>query len=139
MGQGNDSTFWSNFFGRIPDSGQRFINQFGNNFGANLDNRIWGVKQPIWIDTHNAYLHYLEIPELRTVINKRADMMASAIPMLVNDAGEVVENHWVLDLIKNPNPTQSWHDVIFSLSVNDSLYSNAFAYAPKRSFDVVNL
>ena len=139
MGQGNDSTFWSNFFGRIPDSGQRFINQFGNNFGANLDNRIWGVKQPIWIDTHNAYLHYLEIPELRTVINKRADMMASANPILVNDAGEVVENHWVLDLIKNPNPTQSWHDVIFSLSVNDSLYSNAFAYAPKRSFDVVNL
>jgi hypothetical protein len=139
MGQGNDSTFWSNFFGMNPDSGQRFIRQFENNWSRNLDNRVWGVKEPIWIDTHNAYLHYLEIPELRTVINKRADMMSSAVPLLVNEAGEVVENHWANALIKNPNPTQSWHDVIFSLSVNDSLYSNSFAYAPRRSFDVVNL
>jgi hypothetical protein len=106
----------------------------------NIENRIWGVKQPIWIDTHDAYLHYLEIPELRTVINKRADMMSSAIPVLIkSDSGEVVENHWANNLIKDPNPTQSWSDVIFSLSVNDSLYSNTFAYAPKRSFNVVNL
>ena len=137
MGQGIDTSFWANFFGVNPSSENRFINQF--NWGSNIDNRIWGVKQPIWIDTHNAYLHYLEIPELRTVINKRADMMASGIPILVNDKGEQVESHWVLDLIENPNPTQTWADVIFSLSVNDSLYSNAFAYAPKRSFDVVNL
>ena len=140
MGHGNDSTFWSNFFGSNPDKGgQRFINQFGDNWGGSIDNRIWGVKQPIWIDTHNAYLHYLEIPELRTVINKRASMMSSAMPKLINQDGDQVESHWALDLIKNPNPTQSWSDVIFSLSVNDSLYSNAFAYAPKRSFGVVNL
>lgn len=105
-----------------------------------MDHSIWGVKQPIWIDTHDAYLHYLEIPELRTVINKRADMMASGVPVLIkSDTGEVVDNHWAINLIKDPNPTQSWSDVIFSLSVNDSLYSNAFAYAPKRSFNVVNL
>jgi HK97 family phage portal protein len=139
MGQGNDSTFWSNFFGLNQDNGQRFINQFGNNWGNNIDNRIWGVKQPVWIDTNDAFLHYLEVPELRTVINKRADMMASGIPILLKADGERVENHWVLDLIKNPNPTQSWSDVIFSLSVNDSLYSNAFAFAPKRSFGIVNL
>lgn len=139
MASGTDSTFWANFFGINPNNGQRFINQFGHNWTNTIDNRIWGVKQPIWIDTHNAYLHYLEIPELRTVINKRADMMASGKPILVNADGEQVDKHWVLDLIENPNPTQSWKDVIFSLSVNDSLYSNAFAYAPKRSFGIVNL
>jgi HK97 family phage portal protein len=140
MGQGNDTSFWSSFFGINPRNDQRYINQWGLNWGSNIDNRIWGVKQPIWIDTHDAYLHYLEVPELRTVINKRADMMASGVPVLIKtDTGEVVDQHWVLDLIANPNPTQSWCDVIFSLSVNDSLYSNVFAYAPKRSFDVVNL
>jgi len=139
MGQGNDNTFWANFFGLNPKENQRHINQWGLNWGSSIENRVWGVKQPIWIDTHDAYLHYLEVPELRTVINKRADMMASAFPILVDRDGERVENHWAIDLVENPNPTQSWSDVIFSLSVNDSLYSNVFAYAPKRSFGVVNL
>ena len=34
---------------------------------------------------------------------------------------------------------QSWSDIVYSLSVQDALYSNAFAYCPKRSFDVRNL
>jgi hypothetical protein len=140
MGQGTDTSFWANFFGLNPRNDQRFINQWGLQWMNTMDHSIWGVKQPIWIDTHDAYLHYLEIPELRTVINKRADMMASGVPVLIkSDTGEVVDNHWAINLIKDPNPTQSWSDVIFSLSVNDSLYSNAFAYAPKRSFNVVNL
>jgi hypothetical protein len=140
MALGTDTSFWSNFFGINPKNDHRYIRQWGLNWMNNIENRIWGVKQPIWIDTHDAYLHYLEIPELRTVINKRADMMSSAIPVLIkSDSGEVVENHWANNLIKDPNPTQSWSDVIFSLSVNDSLYSNTFAYAPKRSFNVVNL
>ena len=52
---------------------------------------------------------------------------------------EKVENHWFLDLINKPNATQNWQDVVFMLSVNDALYSNSFAYAPKRSFNIVNL
>lgn len=139
MAHGIDSSFWANFFGLYPKNGQRFINRYGGDWLNTMDNRIWGIKQPIWIDTHNAYKHYLEVPELRTVINKRASMMASGIPRLQDNDGEIVDSHWVLDLIDNPNPTQSWSDVIFTLSVNDSLYSNTFAYAPKRSFGIVNL
>jgi len=41
----------------------------------------------------------------------------------------------VLDLIKKPNPVQSWQDVIYSISVNDALFSAAFAYSPVLSFD----
>jgi HK97 family phage portal protein len=67
-------------------------------------------------------------------------MMAGGIPFLEDLEGNRVDNHpWIFELLNNPNPTQSWSDVIFSLSVNDALYSNSFAYAPKRSFGVVNL
>lgn len=133
------NSFWSNFFGWDQSQNQRWIDKYKFNWDG-LQNRIWGVKQPVWIDTSRAYEHYLQIPELRTVINKRASMMAGGVPYLTDLEGNTVESHpWVFDLINNPNPTQSWSDVIFSLSVNDALYSNAFAYAPKRSFGIVNL
>ena len=53
--------------------------------------------------------------------------------------GDKIESHWLLDLFKDPNAMQSWSDVVYSLSVQDALYSNAFAYCPKRSFDIRNL
>tara|TARA_R110001606_G_scaffold85719_6_gene194312 strand:+ start:4381 stop:5604 length:1224 start_codon:yes stop_codon:yes gene_type:complete len=138
MDNNNPLNFWSKFFGINYTNNLRQINGF-NSFN-NLHNSVWGVKQPVWIDTQNSYTHYLEIPELRTVVNKRASMMSSGIPKLVDlDGNPYDKSHWVRELLDNPNPTQSWADVIFSLSVNDALYSNAFAFAPKRSFGVVNL
>jgi hypothetical protein len=102
-------------------------------------NQMWGVKNAVWIDTNNAWQHYLDIPELRAVIDKRASMMAANKPVLLDADGNVVENHWFVDLAKQPNPIQSWSDVVYSFSVNDALYSNAFGYCPKRSFDIRNL
>jgi hypothetical protein len=102
-------------------------------------NQMWGVKNAVWIDTNNAWQHYLDIPELRAVIDKRASMMAANKPVLLDADGNVVESHWFVDLAKQPNPIQSWSDVVYSFSVNDALYSNAFGYCPKRSFDIRNL
>jgi len=65
--------------------------------------------------------------------------MSSGVPKLVDSDGNEVESHWMLDLIKKPNATQSWGDVIYSLSVNDGLFNNSFAYCPERSFGVRNL
>ena len=132
------NNFFSYFFGIDGDQyNGRYINQFQRSL-ASYANLI-GQKQAVWIDTFKAYEHYIEIPELRTVVDRRASMMASGVPILYDDKGGIVESHWVLDLIKNPNPLQSWSDVIYSMSVNDALFSVAFAYAPKRSFDIVNL
>jgi len=66
-------------------------------------------------------------------------MMSTNIPCLYDKDGNKVEEHWLLDLIAHPNAIQSWSDVIYSLSVQDALYSNSFAYAPVRSFGVRNL
>lgn len=115
----------------------RFIDQVTGRLPATA--QIWGKKEAVWVDTNNAWRLFIEIPELRAVINKRASMMSSNIPCLYNAQGEKIENHWLNDLIKNPNAMQSWSDVVYSMSVQDALYSNSFAYCPKRSFDIRNL
>ena len=132
------NNFLSNFFGTNQSNHLgRFINQVSGRLP--IANQIWGKKEAVWVDTNNAWRLFIEIPELRAVIDKRASMMASNIPCLYDMNGDKVEIHWILDLFKDPNAMQSWSDVIYSLSVQDALYSNAFAYCPKRSFDIRNL
>lgn len=132
----NYLSFYNAFFGSGFGSNGRFIDNF-RNYGAM--SRIWGQKTAVWVDTGQAFNLYMTIPELRAAVNKRAQMMSSNRPILIDANGIEVENHWLLDLIQKPNATQSWGDVVFCLSVNDALYSNTFAYSPKRSFNIRNL
>jgi len=128
--------FLEAFFGISIDDNSRYIDRIRRVFP---DVQVWGQKTAIWVDTNEAYKLFIEIPELRAVIDKRATMQASAKPYLYDKQGNEVTNHWVLDLIAQPNPSQTWGDFIYSISVQDALYSNVFIYAPKRSFNVVNL
>ena len=128
------NNFWTNIFGWTSGKNDNLIKML-----TRQTNQFWGNTKPTWIDTDKPYELYIQIPELRTVINKRAIMMSSGVPKLCDMDGNPVESHWAIDLINNPNPTQSWADVIFSLSVNDGLFNNSFAYCPQRSFDIRNL
>lgn len=128
------NNFWTNIFGWTSGKNDNLVKML-----TRQTNQFWGNTKPTWIDTDKPYELYIQIPELRTVINKRAIMMSSGVPKLCDMDGNPVESHWAIDLIDNPNPTQSWADVIFSLSVNDGLFNNSFAYCPQRSFDVRNL
>ena len=83
----------------------RFINQVTGRLP--IHNQVWGKKEAVWVDTNDAWLLFIEIPELRSVINKRASMMSSNNPCLYDANGEKVESHWLLDLISNPNAVQS--------------------------------
>lgn len=125
---------WTSLFGWSSGKTDRFME-----FINRKQSKFWGNTKPQWVDTSKPYDLYITIPELRAVINKRASMMSSGIPCLYDKEGNKIEDHWVIDLIKKPNPTQSWSDVIYSLSVNDGLFNNSFAYCPKRSFDLRNL
>lgn len=121
-------------FTDLINNDERVINQVRSEFWGNY--QLWGKKEAVWIDMSNKFQLYIQIPELRAVIDKRASMMMTNIPVLKDKDGNVVENHWLLELIKKPNATQSWQDVVFNLAVQDGIYSNAFAYTPKLSFDI---
>jgi HK97 family phage portal protein len=134
----DDFNFWQSFFGVELNTDDRFIKQLNRLFPV-LQSEIWGVKQPVWIDTNDLWKVFIEIPELRAVIDKRASMMSSNKPLLVDKEGKEVTNHWFNDVLNKPNGTQSWSDFVYSISVQDAIYSNTFIYAPKRSFNIVNL
>jgi hypothetical protein len=129
-----NNNFWTSVFGATSGKNDNLLKMI-----QRTTNQFWGNTKPQWVDTNKPYDLYITIPELRAVINKRAIMMSSGKPVLCDKEGNIIESHWMLDLINNPNPTQSWSDVIYSLAVNDGLFNNSFAYCPKRSFDIRNL
>lgn len=130
--------FWQSFFGVNFNPMGRYIDAMRTILPVN-QSQIWGKKEAVWIDVHDAWKLYIEIPELRAVIDKRAQMMSSNQPCLYDASGNKVEKHWLLDLIDKPNAIQSWADVVYSMSVQDGLYNNAFAYAPARMGGIRNL
>jgi HK97 family phage portal protein len=130
-------SFWESFFGITIDPNDRFIRNFEKLFP--VQSQLWGKKDAVWIDTNDAWKLFLQIPELRAVITKRASMMASSKPRLVDQDGNEKTNHWMNDVINKPNANQSWSDFVFSIGVQDGLYSNTFVYSPVRSFKIRNL
>ena len=129
--------FWEKFFGIRINHDNRYINDWSRMF--QMQSQIWGKKEAVWIDTNNAWELYIEIPELRAVIEKRASMMSANVPCLYDKNGDKVESHWMIDMIKHPNAIQSWSDVVFSIGVQDALYSNTFCYSPERIGGIHNL
>ena len=129
--------FWEKFFGIRINSDNRYINDWSRMFPR--QSQIWGKKEAVWIDTTKSWELYIEIPELRAVIEKRASMMSSNVPCLYDKNGDKVEQHWLLDMIAHPNAIQSWSDVVFSIGVQDALYSNTFCYSPERIGGIHNL
>lgn len=129
--------FWEKFFGIRFNVDNRFIRDWSRMFP--MQSQIWGKKEAVWIDTNNAWELYIEIPELRAVIEKRASMMSANVPCLYDKNGDRVEQHWLVDMINHPNAIQSWSDVVFSIGVQDALYSNTFCYSPERIGGLHNL
>ena len=66
---------WDSFFNYSDGLTDRFKTQFERIFP--IEHQLWGVKNPVWIDTNDAWRLFLEIPELRQVLDKRASMMSS--------------------------------------------------------------
>ena len=132
-----NQSFFEKFFGIQFNPNDRFVNQFKRLFPT--QSQLWGKKDAVWVDVNDAWKLYIEIPELRAVIEKRASMMSANKPCLYDKNGEKVESHWLMDMIHHPNAIQSWSDVVFSIGVQDALYSNVFCYSPKRTAGIRNL
>jgi hypothetical protein len=92
-----------------------------------------GVTVPDWVNTSDLWVLYREIPELNTVINRYAKMVASANPIVRDKMGAVVDpnGHWIFGLIDRPNAMQSWGDVMTMTAINKALTNNALIFAPK--------
>lgn len=122
----------------LLDSAFRAAGSFLNGYSATNNNYYTtqgiGYTTPQWINTTNYWHLYNSIPELQAVINRKAKMIASGQPKLVDMDGNPYEGkHWMVDLIKRPTPLMSWDNVIYMTSINYSVTNNALLYAPMRT------
>jgi hypothetical protein len=93
-----------------------------------------GNPAPQWIDTTDKWVLYKEIPELESVINRYAKMVASANPRLVDKGGNKVDAHWFYSIIDRPNAVQTWGYFMYMNAINKAVTNNVLMYAPKKSF-----
>jgi phage portal protein BeeE len=96
-----------------------------------------GNPAPQWINTTDKWLLYREIPELEAIINRYAKMVASANPVLLDEDGNKVDDHWFLQIIDRPNAVQTWGQMAYMIAINKAVTANVLVYAPKMKFNRV--
>lgn len=81
--------------------------------------------------TGDLMLGYMDSEAIYSIVNKIAGT-ASAVPMkMVTAEGEDIESHWVLDLLENPNPDNTFKELLFNYYVYLLSIGNSFIYSPK--------
>ncbi len=105
-----------------------------------------GDTSPNWVNTSDYWDLYGRIPELQSVINRRAKMVASGKPYFCDEDGNKIPMSevpddllWLKDLIHRPNPMLSWSKMIEMVEINKCVTGNAIVYSPKRMMGSRNL
>ena len=74
---------------------------------------------------------YMDSEIVYSIINKIADT-ASSIPIqIVDKKGDVVESHWAMDVLANPNEDTTLKELIYNYYVYLLSIGNSYIYAPK--------
>lgn len=93
-----------------------------------------GNSSATYIDFSDLEKVYLEIPQLRSIIDMRAALLMSSEWYLFDANGKRIERSPLLDLLENPNPLQSGDDFLCNLSIQEDIYGNAFVNMNKGTF-----
>ena len=111
-----------------------------------------GVSPNEYFRAISSYLRGFELPPIDTltreqirktyetcapvfgVVNKIATAVGEVFPYLElqNKAGDFVDKHWILDLLRRPNDRFSTSKFGQGWAVNKCLYGDAWVYGPKR-------
>jgi len=115
FGLGAFSQLWRLVRGRVP-------------FYPLFQNFFMNRKLPIYIDISNLMLVYLSTPLVRTILDKKAEMMKNARFEVykIGDDENPLEAHPILDLLNNPNPLQDIAGLIQQWSIYRDIYANTF-------------
>lgn len=93
-----------------------------------------GQKGAAWISTTEPWLHYTEIPELKTVIDRRAKMFSNMKIYLRNvSTKDLIEDKDLDKLLNNPNCMEGQNDFLVEYETQKLVYGNQFIYKNKPS------
>jgi hypothetical protein len=114
------SGFWSNLFGAFTK-----VEKEGNSFFYLMS----GTETDL--PYKSLFEIYKNIPHLRSVINKKAELFSTANFKIVSTGGsedEINTGHPLNAVLQNPNSMQSWRQMLFMISVYKSIAGVAFIY-----------
>lgn len=120
-------------FYSLTDRVGGWLMSLGRKGGINGSSYVFGQKGAVWINAGQPWLHYNEIPALKTVIDRRAMMFSNMRLMLVDKEGNTIEDEQMNLLLNNPNCEQSQNDFLNEYQTQLCVYGNQFMYRNKPS------
>lgn len=84
---------------------------------------------------------FAENPYVNKAVDVRAHAVAILDPVLYNSKGEIIEdkNHPLVQLLRNPNPRQSWAELCYDIQSHYALNGNAFIWLKKEGGNIKEL
>lgn len=92
-------------------------------------NTVVGHKGPVWLDTSKPYILYNTIPQLKSVITRKASMFSNMELHLIDiKSKKRIEDKELDKLLQNPNALQSQNDFLRQFKEQEQVYGNQFIY-----------
>lgn len=120
-------------FYSLTDRVGGWLLSLGRKGGVTGSSYVFGQKGAVWISVAQPWLHYNEIPALKTVIDRRAMMFSNMKLMIVDKDGNPFEDNELNKLLENPNCEQSQNDFLNEYQTQLCVYGNQFIYRNKPS------
>jgi phage portal protein BeeE len=102
-------------------------------FFQSTASRLIGRVGPAYLDTSAPYKLYNSIPQLRTIIDRKALMFANMVIIMVDKNGKEVEDPDLKRLLDRPNVLQGQNDFLRQFKQQEQIYGNQFIYKNKAS------
>lgn len=106
-----------------------------NEYFQQISSQLTGLKMAPWIPISREKIKetYETCAPVMGVVNYIADNVGEVMRFLelVDKDGKVVENHFIVDLLRRPNDRYSIRKFGQGWAINKCLFGDAFVYAPK--------
>lgn len=87
-----------------------------------------GRKTVVWADVTNSHETYQEVPQIKTVIDRKASMFANLKWKLVDSDNAEVEDADLMDLLSRPNPMQNGKEWITDWKTVFEIHQDAYTF-----------
>lgn len=124
----------SNFISRLSGAWNILWSKNGYKHFFNSRPELLGRRGAVYLDVAVPYNLYNSIPQLRTVIDKKALMFANMELKVVSERdGKDVDDKEFRTLMANPNILQSMNDWLRQYKAQEQIYGNQFIYKNQPS------
>lgn len=110
--------------------GNKITGLFGNKWPSVTYSRMLGQQGPVWMNVEKPGEVYRTIPQIQSVIDKKAKMFSN-MEIKIMKGDEEVDIPELKKLLENPNQLCGMNDWLEEYKVQEQVYGNQFMYKNK--------